>query len=137
MRKWPPHQVGPVKCGACLARLAECHPDLSEWFWFMKAVKPFLHVSWGYRNKEEQGLAIASGRSEKPFPMSKHNATNDIGEPESLAVDVFEQIAGRGVWEPKTMYDIWVLTQKTYPDRFKWGGKFKSLGDFCHFELVE
>lgn len=103
----------------------------------MKAAKPFLHVSWGYRTEDEQNAALASGKSEKPFPESMHNALNEDGKPCSLAVDVFEQIAGRGVWEPKTMYDIWGLTQKTFPDRFKWGGKFKSLGDFCHFELSE
>lgn len=64
-------------------RLSECHPDLQRLV--REAAKGVdegdlayagirdMTVLCGFRGKDEQDAAVASGASESPWPLSKHN----------------------------------------------------------------
>lgn len=54
------------------AKLQTCHPDLIRVFEAAMAKLPIIIVC-GHRTKEEQDAAVASGHSQTPFPLSKHN----------------------------------------------------------------
>ena len=62
-------------------RLETCHPDLQRLF--KEVVKHYdCAVLCGQRTEEEQNDAFLSGKSQTPWPSSKHNSYP------SLAVDV-------------------------------------------------
>ena len=133
-------------------QLETCHPDLQTLF---NAVIQVVDCSvvCGYRNKEDQDKAVASGNSKAQYPNGKHN-TNP-----SIAVDVypypidFEDMS-RYYW-----FAGWVLAkaeilrnvgETVY--KVRWGGNWDGLNngkiDFSynrqkrvlddkpHFELV-
>lgn len=126
-----------MDCPACAEKLSTAHHELREWY--VSAVKPNFpetHVSWSFRNKEEQEKVFAEGKSYFHFPMSAHNKSDDQGNPCSLALDLFQQDAqGIGHWPPKLFLDISnMCILNKLPIR--WGGVWKHLGDADHFELV-
>ena len=61
-------------------KLSTCNADLQKVFTAAAEVLPMVIVC-GYRGKEAQEAAVASGHSQTKFPDSKHNLTP------SLAVD--------------------------------------------------
>lgn len=64
-----------------MRKLETAHPDLQRLF--LEVVKYFdCTVLEGYRNKMAQDKAVAEGRSQTPYPTSKHNRMP------SMAVDV-------------------------------------------------
>ena len=132
--------------------LETCHPDLQTLF---NAVIEVVDCSviCGYRNKEDQDKAVASGNSKAIYPTGKHNSNP------STAVDVypypidFEDI-DRYYW-----FAGWVLAKAEILRnvgemlyKVRWGGNWDGLNngeiDFTynrrkdvlddkhHFELI-
>lgn len=132
---WP-HQMsahidGP-RCLGCEAKLAQVHPDLAKWF--NEKIKPAfsrVHISWGYRDQVNQEQCVAEGKSELHFPNSAHNKSDPNGNPQSTALDLFEQWQGVGSWPVDLFHQVWLKSQ----DDILWGGVWRSLGDNDHFQL--
>jgi peptidoglycan L-alanyl-D-glutamate endopeptidase CwlK len=62
-------------------RLSTCHPDLQALFY--EVIKTFdCMILEGYRNENDQDKAFMDGKSQLPWPNSKHNKSP------SMAVDV-------------------------------------------------
>lgn len=76
---------------------------------------------------------VALGKSRELFPNSKHNFTID-GQPHSLALDIFQLISGKAIFNPTFCADLyaWSLAQGY---QLTWGGTFKGLHDLDHFQL--
>lgn len=73
------------------------------------------------------------GRSKLAFPLSAHNKSDDQGNPCAMALDLFRLCSnGMASWEYKFCKDI----SETLPDTMRWGGAWKDLGDYDHFELT-
>lgn len=123
-------------CGHCEQDLKKAHPVLVQWFYWVKALHLDAHICWAFRDREDQDMAFEKGLSKLKWPESKHNALDTDGNPCSRALDVF-QIKSDG----KAYFDVdWcaVVNEETKKQNFpiKWGGDFKTLKDFDHFEMI-
>ena len=135
--------------------LETCHPDLQTLF---NAVieEVDCSVTCGYRNKEDQDKAVASGNSKAIFPKGKHNSNP------STAVDVYpypisfkDKDLSRFYW-----FAGWVLAKAEIlrnvgeiTHKIKWGGNWRGLNngqidfsynmrkdvldDLPHYELIQ
>jgi hypothetical protein len=121
------HNAGPV-CGLCEEKLKLARQELVDWFHDLKSRNPTVHVSWGYRDQQSQEDAFAAGTSRLHFPTSAHNRTPsdalDIFQINSMGQAVFDPVFFRKVSEE-------IIAAKL---PFIWGGVFRSLGDFDHFQ---
>lgn len=127
------HTDDPI-CPLCEEKLKGAHEYMAEWFRRVKRSYPNVHTSCAYRGKEEQDAAVARGASRARFPKSAHNFERD-GKPCSLALDLFQiDEDGIGRWVPLFFAKINAENEKS-GEPLIWGGRFKSIGDSCHFEL--
>ncbi len=110
-------------CPSCDAKLSACHPYLKPWFYKIKAKWPNLHVAWGFRNQADQNQAVLEHRSNLEWPYSPHNKIVN-GLPQSLAIDLFEQVGGRGKWDQLLFAAIYAYI-KSENDKIFWGGSWK------------
>lgn len=98
-----------------------------------EVIKDFdFSVIVGHRGEADQDIACANGKSNTPWPTSKHNSCP------SQAVDIapypidwndinrFRELAG-------AMY----AAGNKLGIKIRWGGDFTKLKDYDHFELVE
>ena len=110
-------------------RLETCHSDLQVLFnTVIKEVD--CSVTCGYRNKEDQDKAVASGNSKAVYPEGKHNS-----DP-STAIDVypypidfddlprFYWFAGWVLAKAEILRNVGEITHK-----IRWGGNWKGLDD--------
>lgn len=123
------HRGADGRCVGCADKLKQANPVFTPWFWKWVEKFPDLHISWTFRDEAAQNEAVASGKSRLPWPKSAHNRVVD-GIPESNAVDLFEIYNAKPLWRPSVMHYI-----AEGPPEFTWGGNFKSLGDYDHFEV--
>jgi hypothetical protein len=129
----PKHTNAPGPCPACEQKLLDAHPDIADWF--RTTVKPThkdCHVSWSFRDKVSQNMAHAEGKSNLAWPMSAHNKCDDQGNPCSLALDFFKLCSnGMASWE----YKYFRVIADEAPKNVEWGGLWKTLGDYDHFQI--
>lgn len=130
MRKFPKHTQG-TECEGCNERLKDAHILLQSFFSIIKDKHPSVHISWVYRDEESQKKAVELGASKLPFPKSKHNKLP------AEAIDIFQiNENGKAVFDPGFCRMIFKESEQL-GFKFTWGGSFKSLGDYGHFELSE
>lgn len=125
------HHTDEDMCPGCEDRLRFGHPEIQRFFRYFKEIHPDLHCSWVYRDQQSQDEAFDGGYSKLKFPQSKHNLAP------SQAVDIF-QINENG----KAVFDgvfCAKINKEAQVSGFKlrWGGEFRSLGDYGHFELLQ
>lgn len=125
--KFPKHEQGHV-CEGCLERLKQGHPDIIEAYNFAKSRYHDFHVSWIYRDEENQEKARSVGASKAKFGESKHNLLP------AQAMDGFQlDESGIAIFDPifctKLNQEL-----KNAGFKLKWGGEFKKLGDYGHWE---
>lgn len=99
----------------------------------MKEKYKSLHISCGFRSKADQDKAFRDGKSQLKWPDSKHNNQLVNGKPLSLALDLFQLVNGKAEFNKAFMNTLNKESAASY--ELRWGGEFKSLGDYCHFEL--
>jgi hypothetical protein len=104
------------------------------WFVFVKTKFPDAHISWAFRDEKNQNEAFDRGLSKVRWPNSKHNYMEN-GAPMSKALDLFKiNEAGAAQWPVDWFHEIYTETEKeSHP--IKWGGTFRSIKDYDHFEL--
>lgn len=128
-----------------LTRLNSCHPDLIVLM--MEALADpecpcDITILEGYRDEERQNLMVAEGRSQLPWPKSRHNQFP------SWAVDIAPYVDGAVSWdwehyEPlaahvKTVWQRLKMDDKvTNLYELEWGGDWSTLRDGPHFQLNE
>lgn len=133
----PPHHTGDQACPLCEAKLDQSDSFLADWY--RKKVKmrwSDAHVSWSYRNETDQNQCVAEGKSKLLYPLSAHNYTDPTtGKPMARALDLFQiQAGGHAIWSPSFFAAINAMNEdEALP--IKWGGSFKTLGDFDHYEI--
>lgn len=130
-----PHHTSDSVCALCEQKLSQAHPDLQNWYRkYVKITFPTSHVSWSFRNQQQQEDCVAEGKSKEDWPLSKHNALSD-NVPCSLALDLFQiDDQGRATWDISIFFKINEMNNNCgYP--ITWGGNFKSIHDYDHFEL--
>lgn len=128
------HSNDPI-CMKCSKFLEEADPSLGTWFFIMRGEFPDLHISCSWRGKEDQTFYYMSGKSKLPWPKSKHNVTDEKGNPCARALDLF-RINEQGKAEfkmafYKAVYDFSIF--QGFKD-IEWGGNWK-FKDGPHFEL--
>lgn len=127
------HVEGP-ECSGCIEKLKSAHPFMRGWFTRAKARHINLHVSCAFRNMEDQNRAYKDGTSKLSWPNSPHNNTKD-GNPCSLALDVFLINEDGEARFPPLFYAKLNEENQAAREPIRWGGTFKTLGDFNHFEM--
>jgi peptidoglycan L-alanyl-D-glutamate endopeptidase CwlK len=89
-------------------------------------------VICGHRGQEEQDRAVAEGKSQTPWPLSRHNVLP------SLAADCIPYPVD---WGDLTAFDIMaVVVKESAADlgvEIAWGGDWPHFKDRPHFELPD
>ncbi len=123
-------------CQTCEEKLAQAHPYLANWFRETRARYSNLHVSWSFRKEADQNAMVKAGKSKLPWPKSAHNhMAGSI--PVSLALDLFQEDEdGVGRW---SLPFFTKLNGENVAAGYRilWGGRWKTLGDADHFEMVD
>lgn len=84
----------------------------------------------GHRNKEDQDKAVAAGRSKTPWPTSRHNSSP------SQAVDLAPYpIDWNDLEKFRELNSHMQDAAEKLGIAIEWGGDFKSLKDFDHWQL--
>lgn len=120
---------------ASAQRLATCHEDIRKVC--EQLIKTYdFSVTCGYRNKADQEKAYKEGNSKVRFPNSAHNKLpsravdivpypvdwNDIGR--------FKEMAAAFLALANMMYEQGIIKSL-----FEWGGNWRKLKDYPHFEI--
>lgn len=127
------HTHDPV-CPLCTLKLDQSHPLMRQWFFAVKAKFKDAHVSWAFRGKEDQDQMVKDKRSQTPWPRSKHNFIEN-GIPSSKALDLFQLSTNRLAIYNYAWFERINIEFGASPVPIRWGGTFKTLGDYCHFEI--
>jgi peptidoglycan L-alanyl-D-glutamate endopeptidase CwlK len=114
-----------------LANLAGCDERLQRVL--TEAIKRTdFAIIWGHRNEEDQEQEFKSGKSQKQWPDSTHNALP------SLAADCVPWPLD---WADLTAFDMLaVIVKQCAADlgvAIVWGGDWIHLHDRDHFELTD
>lgn len=126
------HHTADSACPLCEAKLLTAHPYMRDWFHRIKALTPTVHVCWAYRGKEDQEQAFRDGKSKLHYPNSPHNRINLDGKPESYALDIFQIVGGRAVFDA-LFYAKVNAYNVAGNEPILWGHIWKNLGDLDHF----
>lgn len=122
-------------CPSCEEKLNNVDYYLQSWFRSLKTRTPDIHISWGWRGEADQNTMLKAGLSHDAFPNSPHNAM-DNGKPCSRAIDLFQQIDGKAVFDAELMKQINSFNEYSGL-HLVWGGNFKTQKhDDDHFELA-
>lgn len=134
MAKHENHSIEKL-CPSCAEKLLDADIRLRNWF--LETVNPKFpnaHISWSYRDAENQNKAFAQSRTNFVYPLSPHNKTNNIGKPYARALDLFKLTEDGKADFP---FDFYKSISELITKDMKWGGNFKHLGDSDHFQLDE
>lgn len=124
-----------IPCPSCWAKLAEAHPELAAWFGRVKTKYTNVHVSWSYRGATDQEQMFLDSKTHLHYPDSAHNKTGPDLKPCSRALDLF-LIDDDGVARfPPLWYAKLDSENQADQEHLLWGGSWKHLGDFDHFEM--
>jgi hypothetical protein len=128
------HHESGQQCPLCTEKLTQAHQLMVDWFNWAKLNYPELHISWSFRNEDEQSADFMTGRSNAQWPNSKHNNMVN-GAPSALALDVFCLLPNGTASFDTTFYSE--LADKTDAANYavSWGGSFLTLKDCDHFEV--
>lgn len=117
-------------CPLCEEKLRDADSVIADWFRNQVKPKwPTAHISWAYRGEAEQNKAYELGYSKAKYPNSLHNLNP------SRALDLFELDEGKAKFNPLFFAAINEMNEKL-KIKIRWGGKFKKLADYSHFELA-
>ena len=125
-------------------KLQTCHDDLI--ILMMAALDDpecpcDITILEGHRGEERQNQMVAEGKSQLPWPRSRHNAMP------SMAVDIAPYIDGISWdwahYEPlaahiKTVWQRLLMDDKVSGQyRLEWGGDWRSFRDGPHWQLSD
>jgi peptidoglycan L-alanyl-D-glutamate endopeptidase CwlK len=112
-------------------RLQSCNPLLQRLFNDVIQTRDCA-ILVGERNQCDQDAACASGKSRAPWPTSKHNCSP------SRAVDVAPfPIDWDDIKRFREFADFVKERAAALGISVRWGGDFKTIGDFDHWELTD
>lgn len=122
---------------ASAQRLATCHADIRKVC--EQLIKTFdFSVTCGHRGKADQDAAYKAGNSKVRFPNSAHNKLP------SLAVDMVPYpVDWNDIGRFKEMAAAFFAVANLLKERgeitheFEWGGNWRTLKDYPHFEVKE
>lgn len=131
------HHAAGLDCELCDYKLESAHPILQDWFKTKVKIKfPDAHISWSFRDEQEQEQYFLDKKTELHWPDSPHNFMVD-GKPCSKALDLFQiDDTGEGLWNPIFFFRLGEII-KAESDPVFWGGLFKTFGDANHYQIVE
>ena len=121
--------------GRSLERLNGVHPDL------IRLIKRAIYISevdfvivQGLRTLAEQKANVAKGASQT---MNSRHFPGKEGY--GCAVDIAAWVENKIAWVPISLYhkihEAFVKAGQVEDVKFTWGGSWKSLQDYGHFEL--
>lgn len=122
---------------ASAQRLATCHKDIRAVC--EQLIKTFdFSVTCGHRGKSDQDAAYKAGNSKVRFPNSAHNKLP------SMAVDIVPYpVDWNDIGRFKEMAAAFFAVANLLKERgeitheFRWGGNWRTLKDYPHFEVKE
>lgn len=128
------HHTKDMMCTLCESKIKQAHPYLALWWMAIKQRFPDCHISWTFRDKDQQELAKNDGRSRVVWPHSRHNHMKD-NRPYARAMDLFKL---RDDWVASWDKDYFAqiaafLSQNSA--QIVWGGAWEKFKDAPHFEL--
>ena len=124
-----------IECPLCEFKLRSAYYLIAEWFRKIKKTSyPHLHISCSYRNMADQEQAFKDGKCQLHYPHSPHNFTIK-GKPYSLALDLFVIDEDGTARFPALLYKKIDQENRANQEPIFWGGRWKTLGDYCHFQV--
>lgn len=114
--------------------LSTCDKRLQDMANMMLSRSEFdLTITDGYRDETAQNWAYVNGKSKAKFGQSKHNVFP------SKAIDICPYPIPKDwdpndrKWQEMALNAMWCAGKLNIP--IKWGGTFKTIRDFPHFEI--
>jgi peptidoglycan L-alanyl-D-glutamate endopeptidase CwlK len=127
--KFKMHEKSGPSCAGCDERLLQGHETIQKFFHELKILFHDLHCFTVYRNEEDQNNAFIAKASRLKYPNSKHNKIP------AEAIDLFQINEQRkAVFDPM-FYAKVNAKAKELGFELEWGGEWKTLKDFPHFQL--
>lgn len=118
-------------------QLTTCHPDIRAVCNELILYTDFS-VTCGHRGKADQTKAYKEGKSKAMWPKSAHNSLP------SKAVDLVPYpVDWEDIGRFQQLYGAFMVVAQQLRERgiikseFVWGGNWKSIKDFPHFEIKE
>jgi peptidoglycan L-alanyl-D-glutamate endopeptidase CwlK len=112
-------------------KLYKCHPKLIK---IVEQIRSPFVVVCGYRGEEDQNKAYAIGNSQVNFPHSKHN--KQPSEAVDLApININNQIEWDNIAKFIKLANEFLGIAEKENTKIIWGGNFKTLKDYGHFEM--
>jgi hypothetical protein len=136
----PRHELGLV-CPSCDEKILSGHPLLQSCWKTIKTGFPEAHLSWVWRDKENQNKFFAEGRTQLKWPHSTHNYMFE-NKPCSLAIDIFKLVeVTKALFPPRFYYDINKFIEDNYLP-LEWSGRWNEgkkdgFKEMDHFQLKE
>ena len=113
-----------------LVKLHTCHPELQALMHIVLS-KVNITILCGFRGRADQEEAYKTGHSRAQFGESPHNQSP------SMAVDIAPYpIDWKNIQRFKDLAEVVKTTAKEMSIEIRWGGDFKSISDYPHFELA-
>ena len=114
-----------------LQRLSTCDARLQKLFNDVIQARD-CSILVGHRDEAAQVIACSTGKSNTPWPTSKHNSAP------SMAVDVAPYpIDWSDIEAFKDFADFVKERAEALGISIRWGGDFTTIRDYDHFELID
>jgi hypothetical protein len=129
------HRNGP-DCALCDEKILTMNPRLQVVARQFKQLFPDGHISWGFRDEENQNRLFEENKTKAKWPNSKHNIMKD-GAPCAEAFDFF-RINPYGVPEWRAAYcqTVWNRLDSDFHGEISWAGNWKSFKEMDHIQLA-
>ena len=130
------HQNGSF-CQLCEEKILTLDPRLQPWARHFKQTFPDGHLSWGFRDEENQNRFFDEGKTRARWPNSKHNRMDGSGKPAAQAFDLF-RIRPDGVpeWRAEYCMEVWTELQAVSPQGLlEWAGNWTGFRELDHIQL--
>ena len=130
------HHTQDFICPLCAEKLTQANDFFTDWFFKLVKVEfPDAHISWSYRNEQDQNQMVYEGKSKLHWPDSAHNFRDANFQPKSRAVDLFEIDNSYKALFRQAFYEGVNTLNLQNSQPVKWGGSWPTLGDRDHFQL--
>lgn len=123
-------------CPMCEEKLKGACPTMVAWFRWLRSSRRDAHVSWAWRDQEEQDRFYNQHLSNCKWPDSRHNAVDDRGNPSSEALDLFRLVNGKAEFHVDWYEEI-SNESKAAGLVIEWAGDWEHFKEYDHFQTKE
>lgn len=120
-------------CPMCEEKLRSACPVMVAWFRWLRTNRKDAHVSWAFRDEEDQDRMYNQHLTMRKWPDSRHNVVDEQGNPSSEALDLFRLVNGMAEFHVDWYTEI-SNDSKAAGLAVEWAGDWQHFKEFDHFQ---